>query len=203
MMKRIGICALVALLLVVGSATGVCAQEKEKSLTELAQEAIDKSKAEASVPGEQHKHLAAMAGSWTYSGKIWMDPSGPPMEVTGTSEHTMIMQGRFLQQEGHSEFQGTEFAGFGLVGFNKMTNKLQSVWIDNTGTAMLIMTGTCDAEGKTFTSFGEFKDLMKSDMQKIKAVTKLTGPDEMVDEMFLLMPDGKEIKTMQLNYKRK
>jgi hypothetical protein len=31
----------------------------------------------------------------------------------------------------------------------------------------------------------------------------MTGPDEIKDEMFMIAPDGKEIKTMELIYKRK
>ena len=205
MTARILICGLIAISLMIFTCVGVSAQEnqvKKKSLTEIAKEALDKTKAEATVPGEQHKHLAAMAGNWTYTGKIWMDPSAPPIETSGTSTVTIIMGGRFLQQEVKGRFEGIEFTGFGLVGFNKLTNQVQSAWVDNMGTAMLIMTGTCDADGKVFTSFGEYKDPTKSEMQRVKSVSKLVGPDEMMDEMFLLLPDGNEIKTMELIYKR-
>lgn len=206
MKDRIAICCLFVFILAIFSAGGTPAQEqqvKKKSLTEIAKEAIDKTRAEATTPGEMHKHLAAMAGNWTYSGKMWMDPSAPPMETSGNSTNVMILGGRFLKQEVSGAFQGSEFKGMGLVGFNNLTNELQSVWIDNMGTSILIMTGSCDPDGRVFTFHGEYKDQMKSEMQKVKSVSTMVGPDEMKDEMFAVMPDGKEIKTMELIYKRK
>jgi hypothetical protein len=205
MKARFLIGGLIAFSLMVFTYIGVSAQEKQvkkKSLTEMAKEALDKTKAEAMVPGEQHKHMAAMAGDWTYTGKMWMDPSAPPLETSGNATMTVIMEGRFLKQELKGQFQGVEFQGFGLVGYNNLTKQLQSAWVDNMGTAMLIMTGTCDADGKVFISFGEYKDPTKSEIQKIKAVSTIVGPDDLLDEMFLLLPDGKEIKTMELIYKR-
>jgi hypothetical protein len=203
---RMAICGLFIFLLVTFSAGGILAQDKpvkKRPLTEIAKEAIDKKKAEATEPGEQHKHLAAMAGNWEYTGKIWMGADAPPVETSGTSTNKMILGGRFLQQEIKGEFQGTVFEGVGIAGFNKLTNRMESVWIDNMGTAMLIMTGTCDMDGKVITSYGEYKDQMKGEMQKVKSVSTMTGPDEIKDEMFMIAPDGKEIKTMELVYKRK
>ncbi len=206
MKGRVAICGLFVFMLVIFPTAGTTAQEnqvKKKSLTEIAKEAIDKTRAEATVPGEIHKHLTAMAGNWTYSGIMWMDPSAPPMETSGNSTNVMILGGRFLKQEVSGAFQGSEFKGMGLVGFNKLTNELQSVWIDNMGTSMLIMTGTCDPDGKVFTFHGEYKDQMKGEMQKVKSVSTMIKSDEMKDEMYAVMPDGKEIKTMELIYKRK
>jgi hypothetical protein len=199
-------CGFIVFLLVICSSAGISAQEtqvKKKPLTEIAKEALDKTRAEAMEPGEQHKHLAAMAGNWAYSGKMWMDPSAPPMETAGTSTCTMILGGRYLQQEVSGYFQGTEFKGYGLIGYDKLAHQLRSVWVDNMGTGMMIMTGTCDETGKVFTSYGEIKDPTKGQAQKIKAVTTIIGPDEMKDEMFMILPDGKEIKNMEMIYKRK
>ena len=35
--------------------------------------------------GENHKLLAEMAGNWTYTAKMYMDPAGPPQESKGTA----------------------------------------------------------------------------------------------------------------------
>jgi hypothetical protein len=206
MKLRMAICGVLVFLLAAASADELFAQDKpakKRSLTEIAKDAIDKNKAEVTKPGEQHKHLAAMAGNWVYTGKIWMGPDAPPVETSGTSTNTIILGGRYLKQEVKGEFQAVEFEGVGLVGFNKMMNRLESVWIDNMGTAMLIMNGNFDPEGKVVTSFGDYKDLMKGGMQKVKSISTMTGPDEIKDEMFMLEPDGTEIKTMELIYKRK
>ena len=37
-------------------------------------------------PGEHHKWLGEMAGSWKTVGKSWMSPGQPALEMTGTVE---------------------------------------------------------------------------------------------------------------------
>ena len=36
------------------------------------------------TPGEPHKQLASMAGSWNTKTKSWMEPNKPPVESTGS-----------------------------------------------------------------------------------------------------------------------
>ena len=47
------------------------------------------------TPGEPHKQLASLAGSWTTQTKSWMDPGRPPMESAGTAEMKMLLDGVF------------------------------------------------------------------------------------------------------------
>ena len=37
-------------------------------------------------PGEPHKQLESLTGSWTTQTKEWMEPGKPPMESSGTVE---------------------------------------------------------------------------------------------------------------------
>ncbi len=178
-------------------------EAKKKSLSEFAKEAMDKTVAEATEPGENHKHLARMVGSWTYTGQYWEDPDASPVEVSGSSENEMILGGRFLQQEIFGTSNGQEFEGFGLTGFDNLTKKLQSVWIDNMSTMMLTMTGTCDPDGNIFTSYGQYKDPKKADVQNFKTVTTIKSKNEIVYQWFNVLPDGSEFKTMELVYKKK
>lgn len=49
------------------------------------------------TPGEPHKHLASLAGTWTTQTKEWMEPGKPPTESTGICEHKMLLDGRYMQ----------------------------------------------------------------------------------------------------------
>ena len=51
------------------------------------------------APGEPHKLLASLAGSWTTKTKEWMEPGKPPVESTGSAEMKMLLDGHFLQQK--------------------------------------------------------------------------------------------------------
>ncbi len=178
-------------------------EPRKKSLTEMATEAMEQAAVEAAIPGEYHGLLEQMAGSWTFTGKMWMQPGAPPMELSGTSEFKMIMGGRYLQQDVLSELLGQEFKGLGFIGFNKVVGTFESIWMDNSGTAMLRTFGTGDLEAKVITTFGENKDLRTGKMQKFKTITAIKSRDELRDQSFSIGENGEEILTMELIYKRK
>src|SRR6266581_4403576 len=58
----------------------------------------------AATPGEMHKKLEPLAGSWEFTVKFWLDPSKPAMESKGTAESKWVMGNRFLRQEVKGEF---------------------------------------------------------------------------------------------------
>src|SRR5215475_9180371 len=61
-------------------------------------EALLKALAEAGKPGPEHKKLQPLVGQWTFTMKLWADPSQPPAELKGTIERKWIMDGRFVQE---------------------------------------------------------------------------------------------------------
>jgi Protein of unknown function (DUF1579) len=54
--------------------------------------------AKLAQPGEHHKHLGHLAGKWKVTGKAWMAPGQPPVEIHGTMEASWILGGRYLQE---------------------------------------------------------------------------------------------------------
>src|SRR5262249_25590742 len=107
--------------------------------------------AKMSQPGPEHKKLDPLAVSWTYVGKMWMEPGKPPTESKGTSENKWILDGRFLSQEVQGEMMGMKFSGRGLTGFDKAQGKYVGVWVDSFGTGYSTSIGTGDQTGKVFT----------------------------------------------------
>ena len=76
---------------------------KEKKPPQMDHEAMMQKYKELATPGEPHKQLASLAGSWTTKTKEWMEPNKPAMESTGSVEMKTLMDGRFLQQESGRE----------------------------------------------------------------------------------------------------
>ena len=93
------------------------------------------------TPGEPHKQLANLAGSWTTKTKSWMEPGKPPMESTGSAEMKTLLDGRFLQQEFTGEMMGQPFSGMGIEAYDNLRKKYVSVWIDTMGTGIFMMVG--------------------------------------------------------------
>ena len=157
----------------------------------------------AMSPGEQHKELARMAGDWTFTNKMWMAPDAPPAESTGTMHAEMILGGRYVQSAWKGNMMGQPFEGHGTDGYDNLSKQHVSSWVDNMGTGILYMTGTCDAAGKVCTSKGDMIDPMTMKKGSMKSVTTWTDNDNFKFELFGRDGNGVEMKVMEMTLKRK
>lgn len=154
----------------------------------------------AGTPGEAHKKLDPMAGNWKC---VLADFTGPePQKFNGTCSREWILDGRFLAQEFTCEFGGMPFRGMGIIGYDNMKKKYNSVWIDNMSTCAYVELGTYDDATKTWTLLGEYEDPMTGKPKKSKSVIKLDGPDKHTFTMFEVGEDGKEKKQCEIVYTR-
>jgi hypothetical protein len=193
------------------------AQDAVKKATEDAKKAID-AKAPAApdmnadpkmaemmasmTPGEHHAHLAKFAGDWDVKSKMWMEEGAPPMESTAVVTAKMEMGGRFLYIHYNGDMMGQPFKGVSIMGYNNNSKQHESVWVDNMSTSMWFSTGTCSADGKTYTMSGTFTE-PDGTKKTTREVTSWTGADTYTMEFFETVPGGKERKMMELAYTRK
>lgn len=154
------------------------------------------------TPGEPHRVLASMAGSWNAKIRFWTEPDKPPMESSGTCEQKMLLGGRFLQQEFTGDMMGGAFTGIGVTGYDNHTQKYVSTWMDSMGTAILLFEGTAGADGKTITQDSRYDDPIKGPMTW-RSVTKIVDDNTVVFEMYGIDQKGKEEKMMEITYTRK
>jgi hypothetical protein len=157
----------------------------------------------AATPGPEHKRLDDMAGSFTFTSRMWMEPGQPPSESNGTSENKWILGGRYLAQDVNGSFGGMPFQGYGVTGYDNTQKKYIGVWMDSFGTGMSHSVGTADATGKVFTHSREDIDPMTGQKMKHRDVVRIVDKDHFEMDMFRIMPDGKETKVMELRYTRK
>ncbi len=155
------------------------------------------------TPGEAHKKLEPMVGSYTVKVTQWDKPGAPPSTSAGSSESKWVLGGRFVQDSFSGEFMGMPFEGIGYTGFDNYKQKYVSVWMDNFGTMMMNMTGTCDATGRTCEFKGQVDDFMLKKSVTARSVTKIVDGNTHLFQMFYPGPDGKEFKMMEMVYTRK
>ena len=74
----------------------------------------------AGMPGDPHKLLNSMAGSWTTKATFWMMPGADPTSMEGTSENKWVMGGRYLEQRFSGSFMGMPFEGQGYTGYDNV-----------------------------------------------------------------------------------
>ncbi|MEZ4651099.1 MAG: DUF1579 domain-containing protein [Candidatus Eisenbacteria bacterium] len=154
------------------------------------------------TPGPHHEMLGKLAGDWTYTSKMWMDPAAPPMESVGTSHMATAMNGLFLTEDVEGNVMGMPWLGHGTYGFDKGQNKHIGVWYDSFGTMMIMFEGDCTDHCKTVTMTGSYLDPMSGQPATMKMVTTHTDDDHAVNEMFNVA-GGQEVKMVEVHYTRK
>ena len=161
---------------------------------------------------ENHKLLASLDGSWSYTIKFWMnpDPNAKPEESKGTAVRKSIMDGRYVVMDvtGKMQMPGPDgkmkdvtFKGMGLEGYDNVKKKFVESWVDNMGTGIEAAEGTYDPGTKTFTYTAEIEP-MPGMKQQARELVKLGDKDHMTLEWFENQ-GGQEHKTMEINYTRK
>jgi hypothetical protein len=179
------------------------AEDMQKMMTQMM---------ELGKPGENHKLLADLAGNWTYTIKMWMnpDPNAKPEESKGTAVRKSMFDGRFFLMDvtGKMEMPQPDgkkkqmtFKGMGIDGYDNVKKKFVSSWIDSMGTGIMLSEGDYDPATKTFTYTSEYEAIpgMK---QKIREVIKIVDKDHHTFEWYEDR-GGQEVKTMEIAYTRK
>ncbi len=154
------------------------------------------------TPGEPHKQLASLAGSWTTKTKEWMEPGKPPMESTGVAEMKMLLDGRFLQQELTGDMMGQPYSGIGITAYDNLRKRYVSTWIDSMGTGIFTMEGTANTDGKTITLKGNHDEPGGGHMTH-RAVWKIVDSNTQTFDMYGTHRRGKEMKMLEITYTRK
>jgi len=179
--------------------------EKKPSAAEMMARMMEFAK-----PGENHKHLQELVGTWSYAVKWWMSPDAPPMESTGTTVSRSVMDGRYVISEhtGSMQMPGDNgkmmdmaFKGMAVEGYDNVKKKYVSSWIDNMGTGIMLSEGTYEPATKTLTYLAEY-EVMPGVKTKARQVIKHLDKDHHTMAYFEDR-GGKEIKVMEISYSRK
>ena len=195
----------------VASVVGVAAADEAKKPADPAQtseqapaadeKAMMEAWAKVATPGDAHKWLEPVVGTWNAKITMWMAPGAPPQESTGTSENKWVLGGRFVEQRYEGSFMGQTFSGLGYTGYDNYKKKYVGTWMDTMGT--MIMTSQGDAAGKSLAMTSTIDDIMTGKATTVKSEVKIVAPDHHVMEMWGPDPTGKPFKTMEIHYTRK
>jgi hypothetical protein len=189
------------MLAALAAAMPAAAQEGQQMPQMSAEEkAMMEAMEKAAKPGKQHQWLVSLAGTWDFTTRFYTDPAAPPAESKGWAERSVMLGGRVVAEAVHGDFMGNPFEGYGITGYDNVTGKYWGTWSDNMSTGLMTSTGSCDEQG-TCTFTGSYADPMSGQMKTTKMVSKHTGDSE--HHEFWETRDGKDVKTMELDYKRR
>jgi hypothetical protein len=154
--------------------------------------------ADLTIPGEPHELLAGTVGDWELTIRIWTAPDTEPVESSGTASGRWILGERFVETAYAGTVMDREFEALKIEGYEKASSEYVTTWRDNLGTYTMIFRGRCDTTCLTRTMTADFLDPVSATKLKIKGVTTLTEDEGYTYESFVVTPDGKEFKNMEL-----
>lgn len=157
----------------------------------------------ASTPGEAHRMLDPMIGTWDAVVKFWVAPGAPPEESKGVSEARWILGKRYVEQRFKGSAMGQPFEGIGYTGYDNIRKQYFGTWMDSMSTALMSTTGKAENGGRTWTFTGTMDDPMTGKTMNIEEKITVVSDDRHVFEMFSPGPDGKMFKSMEITYTRK
>jgi hypothetical protein len=151
----------------------------------MSMEEMEKLWEQKNQPGEHHRHLQALAGTWKAECKCWMAPGTEPQVSEGINRVTPLFGGRYIKQEYQGKFNEKSFEGIGYLGYDNAAKKYNSSWIDSMSTAICFEEGTCDASGKVFTFGGEHVCPMDGTPKKSQNIMRIINKDKYEFEMHI------------------
>ena len=160
----------------------------------------------AGTPGETHKQLAKSVGTWAGKTQMWMGPDAPePARSECTQTITSTMDGRYITSDVIGEMPGMgTYKGFGITGFDNVSQKFVGSWIDNHSTGIMQGVGELTKDGKTLTWNFACNCPLTKKPTTVRQIETYPDDNTQIFEMFVTdARSGKEYKCMRIDFTRK
>jgi hypothetical protein len=155
------------------------------------------------TPSSNHKMMAKSVGIWTTRMQMWGAPGAESMKSEGTCNAEMILGGRYMQTKYSGNVMGMPFEGISTDGFDNAKKVYVTSWVDNMGTGIMHAEGKYDEATKTIIYNGTMFDPMLDKDLTYRQTMKMVDDKHMVMEMFNTTTDGKEYKSLHVDYVKK
>jgi hypothetical protein len=172
---------------------------QEKSAKKPTEQEMMEAMMKYGTPGEEHKKLAMMAGTFDADVTMKMSPDAPEQKSKGKIVNEMILDGRYLKGNYEGDFNGMPFKGVTITAFDKMREKYVNLWIDSMSTMMMTSEGT--GSGNTITMKCAFDCPVRKEKVDMRQVLTVTDNNQHTLDMYCT-EGGKEFKTMSIKYTR-
>jgi hypothetical protein len=153
------------------------------------------------TPGKEHEIFKSLTGRFDADVTMQMPGAPAPDKSTGTANNESIFDGRYLHGEFRGTMMGKPFKGNALWAFDKIKGKYVNLWIDDMSTMVMIAEGTADSSGKVLTLTTTCHDPLAGKDKTIRTVLTVVDNDHHTYEAFET-PEGKEVKTLSIQYTR-
>ena len=148
------------------------------------------------TPGKEHEFLKARVGRWKMANRQWTAPDQDPIETSMVTEYELAMGGRYLLQRVlPMDYNGMPFEARGFIGYDNGKKSFVSSWIDSFGTGIATGSGKRTENGIEW--IWTLTDPITGTESKMRAVETILSKDQFRFDMFSVLPDGTELKSME------
>jgi hypothetical protein len=152
-------------------------------------------------PGPVHRRLDDLVGNWDVA--VQYKFGDKMQDGKANCEAKWILDGKFLQQDYNSRFQGKRFHVLQLLGYDNARKKTIEIMLDNLSTGLLHNEGSISDDGKVITNAGERRDSTAGKPYKLRTVTTIIDHDHFTLEWFRTDEGAKEERVVCMTHTRK
>lgn len=156
----------------------------------------------AGALGPEHEMLAARAGTYDVEGAYWMAPGGEATPMTATARIAPLFDGRFTVESFSSEMMGMPYEGLLHQGFDNVTERYWSIWVDSMNTSAWVSYGTEIAPG-VIEYHGTNRDVFTPDGRPSRMTVTDDGDGSHTMRMYDFREGTDEYVVMELVYSRR
>ena len=142
-------------------------------------------------------------GTFDVKVRVWLDPSKPPVESSATAVATWVLGNRYVQQMLSGYIGGEPWSGISYAGFDNVTKKYVSTYMDTGSTGMEWYTGTLDADGTHGRMTATIADEVTGKPKTLELRLTIAANGDRVTELWQEDATGKMFKVMELQFTRK
>jgi len=146
--------------------------------------------------------LAKRAGEYTRTIQFLGQQGAAAEPSTGTSKISVILNGRFIQEQNEDVVFGRPVTGMRFYGYNTASKQYESVSLYTGSNAILMLTGSSSDGGRTVDYTG-MTDSASGARSTLHARLRQVDDDQFVLTMSIVGADGKETPFNEITYKRK
>jgi hypothetical protein len=152
--------------------------------------------------GSPHHFLSQLAGGWTGTSKLWLEPDKLADESPVLGTITLILEGRFAIYLYQGSIEGEAQHGMFTVGYNTLTDQYEASWVDSfhTNTAIMFCTGSTIENG--FQVLGGYPDPTGGPDWGWRTEVELVDADHLVITAYNIHPEYGEAKATEAKLTR-
>ena len=152
--------------------------------------------------GSPHHFLTQLAGGWTGTSKIWLEPEKLLDEAPIVGNIQVVLDGRFVMFLYQSSVEGEAQHGMFTFGYNTTKDQYEASWLDSwhNNTAIMFCVGSARENG--FAVLGRYPDPTEGPDWGWRTEVELIDEDNLVITAYNIMPNSEEAKATEAKLTR-